>query len=128
MPSMPPRACCYRGCSLTSNDGTSYCEKHKPKQSSGWAASNKKRGVSSRHEAGYGHAWDKLRLTILTRDRYLCQPCLKLGVMTMAKQVDHIVNKANGGTNHPTNLQAICFDCHKKKTQKESSSARRVAK
>ena len=120
MPSRPPKACCRPLCNLLSYDGTSYCEKHKPKQCSGWSKSNEKKGIKNRHDAGYGSWWDKLRLKILVRDRYLCQVCLNLGVMKEAKQVDHIVNKAIGGNNDPSNLQSICIECHKRKTQKES--------
>lgn len=124
MPSRPPRACSRQGCSATTTDGTSYCPKHKPKQKSGWADYHKTKNGSSRHKAGYGHDWDKLRKSVLIRDRYLCQVCLKLGVYTQANQVDHIVNKALGGTNCAANLQAICSPCHKRKTQKEAALAR----
>lgn len=77
----------------------------------------------SRHERGYGTAWDKLRLTILARDSYLCQPCLTKGRPTPATQVDHIIAKAQGGTDDADNLQAICTDCHKDKTADESGHA-----
>lgn len=69
----------------------------------------------SRHERGYGHSWVKLRDAILKRD-VLCQPCIKAGRTTAATQVDHIKPKARGGTDDPANLQAICSDCHRAKT------------
>ena len=127
MPAIPPRACIYPNCKATSTDGSNYCPAHKPKRASGWAKFNAKNG-NSRHKAGYGAEWDKLRKAILIRDRYLCQSCLKLGVMTEAKHVDHIINKALGGTNDPSNLQALCVKCHKIKTQKEAKLARYKAK
>lgn len=37
-----------------------------------------------------------------------------------AGQVDHIRPKANGGSDDEVNLEAICADCHRKKTAEES--------
>jgi len=56
----------------------------------------------------------------MERDKGLCQPCLRHNVLTQATQVDHIAPKAKGGTDDERNLQAICEDCHKAKTAKES--------
>jgi 5-methylcytosine-specific restriction enzyme A len=70
----------------------------------------------SRQARGYGAAWDRLRLRILKRDHYLCQPCLRVNRVTHATEVDHIKPKAKGGTNDAPNLQAICAPCHEAKT------------
>jgi 5-methylcytosine-specific restriction enzyme A len=80
---------------------------------------------ASRHQRGYGSAWDKLRLTILKRDGYLCQcnECKQAKRIRQADEVDHIVNKAEGGTDDPSNLQAINTDCHKRKTRAEAARA-----
>ena len=71
----------------------------------------------SRHKRGYGSYWDKLRLRILARDNYLCQcpRCLggKLRLMP-ATEVDHILPKANGGTDDPGNLRSVSGECHKR--------------
>ena len=80
-------------------------------------------GGKSRHERGYGSAWDKLRLVILARDSYLCQPCLATGRPTPAKEVDHIIPKAEGGTDDPENLQGICTPCHDTKSKAERARA-----
>lgn len=72
-------------------------------------------GRPSRHARGYGNAWDKLRLRILSRDEYLCQPCYREGRITAATSVDHIKPKAKGGTDDPTNLQSICTACRAEK-------------
>lgn len=82
----------------------------------GWASPL--RGSSSAR--GYGGAWQKLRREILERDRGLCQPCQRAGRVTLAREVDHVLNKARGGTDHPQNLQAICRACHQAKTARES--------
>ena len=120
MPPRPRRACVNPLCRHYSTDGGNYCEEHKPKQRSGWATYHKEVNGNSRHKAGYGAGWDKLREAVLNRDRHLCVPCYKLGLFTMATAVDHIQNKASGGTNDINNLQSICYSCHKRKTQKES--------
>ncbi|MDY0748517.1 HNH endonuclease [Paucibacter sp. R3-3] len=79
----------------------------------------------SRHERGYGTAWDKLRRQILRRDAGLCQPCLRNGVTTPScRTVDHVLAKAAGGTDEPSNLQTICTDCHASKTAAEAVQAR----
>jgi 5-methylcytosine-specific restriction protein A len=84
-------------------------------------------GTSSRQSRGYGAAWEKLRLTILTRDCGLCQPCKKTGKLTTATEVDHIISKAKAKQmgwpaariDGQGNLQSICTPCHKTKTQEE---------
>ena len=76
--------------------------------------------TTSRHQRGYGAAWDRLRREILERDRHLCQPCRKRDVITTATQVDHVKPKAKGGTDDPANLQSICTPCHTAKTTREN--------
>ena len=74
----------------------------------------------SRHERGYGSAWDKIRPSILQRDLFLCQACKRQGRLTPAKDVDHITPKAQGGIDDPDNLQSLCRSCHIKKTREEN--------
>jgi 5-methylcytosine-specific restriction enzyme A len=86
--------------------------------------------TTSRHERGYGTAWDRLRKEILKRDKYLCRcdECKKTYRLREATQVDHRISKAQaermGWTqeqiDHPSNLQAINADCHKRKTDIEN--------
>lgn len=88
---------------------------------------------TSRHERGYGAEWDKLRVHVLARDRGLCQPCLKKGVVHAGNEVDHIVSKAKAKAmgwsdqqiNAPENLQTINKDCHKTKTAEENGKKRK---
>lgn len=73
----------------------------------------------------YGHGrggrpWRRKREAVLKRDGYLCQPCKRAGRITEATEVDHVVNLAEGGTDDATNLQGICTECHKVKTQEEA--------
>lgn len=80
-------------------------------------------GKGSRQSRGYGRQWEKLRAHILDRDHHLCQPCKAKGHITPASQVDHITPKAEGGTDDPANLQAICIPCHSAKTAEEAARA-----
>jgi 5-methylcytosine-specific restriction enzyme A len=77
-------------------------------------------GRGTTTERGYGYAWQKLRIRILERDHGLCQVCAAQGRVSIARDVDHIVNKAQGGTDAESNLQAICPPCHTAKTARES--------
>ncbi|WP_345945876.1 HNH endonuclease [Psychrobacter sp. Ps4] len=36
-----------------------------------------------------------------------------------ATDVDHIINKAKGGSDEPSNLQSLCRKCHLSKTANE---------
>lgn len=57
------------------------------------------------------------------RDNYLCQPCLAKDRLTPATECDHITPKAKGGTDWPSNLQAICKECHQAKSLAEAAEA-----
>ncbi|WP_414446845.1 HNH endonuclease [Burkholderia sp. 22PA0099] len=120
MPKKPPTPCRHHGCNQLL-DEPGYCDAHQ-RESVGWL-DDRQRG--NRHQRGYGTRWDKLRKTILARDFGMCQPCKRAGRLRPASMVDHIVNKAQGGTDNPSNLEAICRPCHKLKTGGESHAARR---
>ena len=90
--------------------------------------------TTSRHERGYGTAWDKLRLIVLARDNSLCQ-CIqcqggKIRV-TRATEVHHIVSKAQAAKRRWTqeqiddmgNLMSINRECHKRETMAEQGKA-----
>lgn len=123
MASSPPRPCTYVGCGRLVHGGGSRCPAHARIETDKF--NDRRRG--SRHQRGYGSAWDKLREQIMLRDKGVCQPCWKLGKATPAHAVDHIKAKHEGGTDDCTNLQAICRACHAAKTQREAASARRAA-
>ena len=114
MPFAAAKPCNYPGCGKLVTGGA-RCDRHKD-AGHHWAP-DVRRG--NRHERGYGTAWDKTRERILRRDCGLCQPCKRRGLLTTALQVDHIVPKAAGGTDAWTNLQAICNECHNRKTATE---------
>lgn len=114
MPVSAPKPCSHPGCGVLVRDGTSRCPKH-PKVNS---YADKARGT--RHQRGYGTAWDKLRAQVIERDDGLCQPCEHKQLITLGSAVDHITPKAEGGTDDLTNLQCICRACHLAKTADEA--------
>lgn len=80
---------------------------------------------ASRHARGYGSQWDRIRKEVMSRDRGLCQTCLRNDRVTPAHAVDHILAKAKGGTDDPANLEAICRAHHLDKTMREMGRRRK---
>ena len=109
MPQAAPRPCRQPGCPNTTLQG--FCEQHRDKRSN-W----NRQGRGSAAQRGYGAAWRTIRARILRRDKHLCQSCQRRA----ANEVDHIIGKAEGGTDEASNLQAICTRCHRAKTAQES--------
>jgi 5-methylcytosine-specific restriction protein A len=91
------------------------------KRGTNWKAQDR----DSRHQRGYGTAWDKLRLVVLQRDAGLCQVCMDAGILKVGNEVDHIIPKYRGGTDDLGNLEVLCRTCHQVKTAAESAAARR---
>lgn len=60
--------------------------------------------------AGSTRAWRRLRRLVLERDRYRCQLPAEDGATcgAYATHVDHVVPRAAGGSDHPSNLRAAC--------------------
>lgn len=121
MPTAAPRPCRHAGCGALVHDGSGYCAAHQDDRKIGKFADDRR---GSRHERGYGQAWERLRKAVLSRDKGLCQVCLGKGRYTPARQVDHIMPKASGGTDATENLQAICEACHRAKSAREGVAAR----
>lgn len=112
MPYAPKRPCTYPGCPELTDGGR--CEKHRKQNQKEIDA---RRGSSSAR--GYGARWQKLREIVLSRDKYLCQECKKLGRLALASDVDHIIPKSKGGIDEMENLQSLCHRCHSSKTARE---------
>jgi 5-methylcytosine-specific restriction protein A len=119
MPQAAPRPCTQPGCSVLVHDGTSRCSAHKVAS----AFADKARGT--RHQRGYGTAWDKLRAEVLQRDHGICQPHLREGNVHQGTHVDHRVEKADGGTDDKANLQCVCAPWHRAKTARHAAQARK---
>jgi len=114
MPSMPPRPCTTPNCKEYATK-RGKCDAHQPE--SGWGDWAKNQGTT--HTRGYGRSWVKLRKLVFKRDSHLCQDCLKAGIYRNGNQCDHIIPKSQGGLDSLDNLQCLCENCHKMKTNRE---------
>lgn len=54
------------------------------------------------------------RVFVLNRDRRTCQLCGRKAPEVVL-EIDHIIPVSKGGTNDPSNLQVLCFDCNRGK-------------
>jgi 5-methylcytosine-specific restriction endonuclease McrA/shikimate kinase len=119
VPNKPLRPCRHPGCGVLTVEP--FCIRHEEnKERSNWSTKTPK-------ERGYGHTWVKLRKLVMLRDGGICQVCLAKGQVKEATEVDHIIPKAKGGTDHDSNLQAICKQCHQNKTAMESADGQRTS-
>ena len=64
--------------------------------------------------------WYQTRRRILQRDP-VCKSCGSRPSVT----VDHVINRASGGSNEDSNLAGQCARCANKKTQREAVRARK---
>lgn len=101
MPTAPVPGCASPGCPRRATY-RGRCDKHAPPA---WAGSAPR---SSR-------PWERTRTTVLRRDRNVCYLC-----GGRADQVDHVIPRAEGGSDDPANLAAICDPCHRAKSQAEA--------
>lgn len=118
MPNLFLKPCQYAGCRKYAVKGSAYCREHQTKVSNEF---DKHRGSS--RERGYTSKWEKFRKTFLA-EHPLCVECLKHGRIKPATDVDHIVPH-KGDMNkfwNLKNLQALCHECHSRKTAIEDSN------
>jgi 5-methylcytosine-specific restriction protein A len=118
-----PKACLM--CWKPALPGGSRCREHAGK--SGWAqrpSIGTSRGI-------YGYAWQQIRRQVLTEADHVCQcrdpRCDHTGSACprRANTVDHILNVARGGAAYDrSNLQALCWRCHARKTASEGGRKR----
>ena len=85
-----------------------------------WASAESDRWRGTPAERGYGAEWQRLRRRILKRAPF-CQMC-----GDKATQVDHVLPKAQGGTDDEWNLQGLCATCHDAKTLRERGQGQRL--
>lgn len=62
-------------------------------------------------DKGSTRAWRAVRAFVLERDNHRCQLKLKFCQVT-ANTVNHKLAKSQGGTDHPSNLEAACGWCN----------------
>ncbi len=66
-----------------------------------------------------GCQWRRIKQQVHERDQWTCCGCSRV---TMELECDHIVNKAQGGTDDLKNLQSLCKPCHDVKSSEESKA------
>ena len=71
----------------------------------------------------YGKGWAKISAKVIARDGGVCQLQLP-GCTQIAKTADHILPRARGGSNVPTNLRAACLHCNVVRGNKERAKNR----
>jgi 5-methylcytosine-specific restriction endonuclease McrA len=74
---------------------------------------------------GSTRQWRTIRARVLNRDGHECTIRGPRCTIT-ATEVDHIINKAAGGTDTLANLRAVCQSCHKPITQQQATAARPI--
>ena len=60
---------------------------------------------------------ESVKKVVASRQKWKCADCSKL--LSSTYQVDHKIALADGGSNHFSNLSALCPNCHATKTQLE---------
>jgi len=111
MPWSAPKLCSWPGCSRLTD--RRHCADHRREF-------ERQRGSAA--SRGYDKRWQKLRRSILSGEP-LCRECQKKGRTTLATEVDHIVPKAQGGSDRRANLQPLCRDCHQAKNHADVAAA-----
>lgn len=87
---------------------------------SAWASSQR----GSRQARGYGRAHEQMRERVLSEEP-LCRRCDAHGRIAVTAIADHVIPKAEGGSDERSNYQGLCGACHREKTQAEAKRARR---
>jgi 5-methylcytosine-specific restriction endonuclease McrA len=70
---------------------------------------------------GSTRAWRRLRLAVFAEQSYICAVD---GCSLLCTELDHVINLASGGTDERSNLQGLCTDHHREKTEREAQHAR----
>lgn len=107
-----PHPCAHPGCPNVVREGR-YCPEHAGQEQRRYDA---ERGTAA--ERGYDARWRRLRMMFL-RANPICVECWRHGRVTPATEVHHIVPRSKGGTDDWDNLEALCKECHSRKTAAE---------
>ena len=91
-----------------------------------WASRHPRPGNAER---GYGKDWKALRAKVLVEEPW-CRTCLALGDRNPTEEVDHILSVRQRPDLRlvRSNLQGLCGDCHKLKTNREDGGFGRPAR
>jgi 5-methylcytosine-specific restriction protein A len=61
----------------------------------------------------------------LFRNEPLCRRCAERGIIRAATERDHIKPIAEGGSEHPENIQALCHDCNMERLAEQRGYTKR---
>lgn len=76
---------------------------------------------------GGSRAWRRLRAAVLQRDAYCCQVCGHQDLSGASLQVDHIIERRDGGPDTMENARALCKPCHARKSGQRAAARKRGA-
>lgn len=74
----------------------------------------------SHRKKSSGYVPGSVRYDVLARAKGRCEAC-GVTVQEMAIEVDHIVPRNKGGTDDPSNLQALCYRCNAQKRDRDAT-------
>ena len=74
-----------------------------------------------------GYVSGTLRYEVLKAAKFRCELC-GISAEDKALEVDHILPRNHGGTDDPSNLQALCYSCNSMKQDKDDTDFREVKK
>ncbi|WP_069649649.1 HNH endonuclease [Caloranaerobacter ferrireducens] len=129
MPKRPKKPCNYPGCPELVEGNERYCDKHKYLAEKEKADRNKYydkyiRNVRDKKYTEFYHSkeWEKTRRLVLSRDKGLCQHCLKENKIVFADVVHHIVELKQDWSKRLEldNLISLCHECHNKIHSKDT--------
>ena len=66
-----------------------------------------------------GRKWMSIRARWFS-NHPLCIECKRVGRVSVASQLDHIIPLIDGGKDDDSNYQSLCVSCHSKKSSKEA--------
>jgi 5-methylcytosine-specific restriction protein A len=114
MPIAPKRPCPAPGCRALVDKG--YCDQHRRDRQRAYNSTASRQADQKFYK---GRRWLAVRAAHL-QDEPLCRACRKVGRMTAATHVDHIIPRTAGGADYDeSNLQSLCMPCHSAKTRRE---------
>jgi len=115
---MPKRMCNFENCNKIIPFKKRYCEEHEKIKKFQLREHNKRylneRSDTKEQDFYKKKEWKIKRATILQRDNYLCQHCLKEMIFTPADLVHHIIDiKVDWSKRlEDENLISLCVGCH----------------